>query len=105
MIKILNITKDIKLDNSINQLTNIPRGLYEVMESTTTNSGYDFIIKNRMIRVGVYLAGSHYMDYTTYLNFPLKLWGECIFEHTPMFRSIEDMLQYVFYSRKFPLFK
>lgn len=100
MIKILKITQDTKLDNSINQLTTIPRGLYEVMESTTTNSGYDFKIKNKMIRVGVYLAGSHYMDYTTYLNFPLELWGKTIFENEPDLKTFEEQLQYSFYNRK-----
>jgi len=100
MTKFLEITTDILLENTNNQLYSINQGIYEIMLSNTTPSGYDFTCENDIIRVGVYLAGSEHIDFTTELYLPSHLWGEVIFEHEPILNSIEEQLEYSFYNRK-----
>ncbi len=100
MIKFLEITTDIQLENANNQLSSINQGIYEILVSNTTQSGYDFTIENDIIRVGVYLAGSEHIDFTTELYLPTNLWGDVIFEHMPILNSIEEQLEYSFYNKK-----
>lgn len=100
MTKFLEITTDILLKNTNNQLSSINKGIYEILVSNSTPSGYDFNIENDIIRVGVYLADSQYIDFTTELYLPSHLWGEVIFEHEPILNSIEEQLEYSFHNRK-----
>jgi len=100
MAKLLEITTDIVLENTNNQLSSINQGIYEILASNSTPSGYDFNIENEIIRVGVYLADSQYIDFTTELYFPSHLWGKVIFEHEPISNSIEEQLEYSFFNRK-----
>ena len=100
MIKFLEITTDIQLENANNQLSSINQGIYEILVSNTTQSGYDFTIENDIITVGVYLADSQHIDFTTKLYLPFNLWGKVIFEHEPILNSIEEKLEYSFYNTR-----
>ena len=104
MTKFLEITTDILLENTNNQLSSINQGIYEILLSNTTQSGYDFTCENDIIRVGVYLAGSEHIDFTTELYLPSHLWGEVIFEHEPKLATIEEKLEYSLNKRIYLLF-
>jgi len=104
MIKFIEVLEDINLDNLNNCISTLRKGRYELMNSNSTISGYDFELIGNSIKIGIYLAGQEHQDFSTCVTIPTVHWNRLVKEYIPKFNSIEDQLEYDFHSSLNPIF-
>lgn len=104
MIKFIEVLKDLSLNNGSNGISILRKGRYELMYSNSTISGYDIEVDGNLIKAGIYLAGQQHQDFTTYVSFKKDYWNNLVREYEPNLESIEDQLEYDFYSALNPVF-
>ncbi len=105
MIKFIEVPKDLSLNNCSNGISILRKGKYELMYSNSTCSGYDIEVDGNLIKAGIYLAGQQYQDFTAYISFKKDYWNNLVKEYEPNLESIEDQLEYDFYSALNPVFQ
>lgn len=103
MIKFIEVLADLNLDNCNNGISILKKGRYELMNSSSTNSGYDIELYGDLIKAGIYLAGQQYHDFTACISFKKGYWNHLVKEYEPKLKSIEDQLEYDFYSSRNPI--
>ncbi|RXK46506.1 hypothetical protein [Aquirufa rosea] len=73
------------------------------MNSNSTGSGHDIELCGNLIKAGIYLAGEQYHDLTACISFKKGYWNDLVKEYKPNFKSIEDQMEYDFYSALNPI--